>query len=641
MAYIESTSNPSAANGYNTPTSATPPVTRYTTPTTPPEPYSGLTAPTLGTVDENAIREQTRQRMQTSVDAINAQYANLISQEQVQGADRTGQTRATNARSGLIGSDFGQAQQEKTTQFNKQQVQTLENEKAVKVTSVLQNIEDRASSEIQARKQEALGQYQIDSEAYKQTQGQAREDLKTLAASGADLSQLSPAQKAALFKQAGYDEGMGEVIYNAMKPQAQKIDYKFEKLSDGQGLFYGVDPVTGELKQQRVSVPVPPGYSLTIAPDGTPLIFNKDTGEAKVADGFSQSQFAKPEDGLDAQKKQLEIEKLKKDLSGRGDLTPAQQGAAFKLVDDYEKASGDFSKVTTNYNRVVASAKNPSAAGDLSLIFAYMKTLDPTSVVREGEFATAATAGSIPDRIWGTYNKIINGERLSEPQRADFVARAKELYNAAIEQQKMVDSQFSDRAQRFGIDPSYVVRNQTSFNEQPATVNLTPLSGPLSPGASPLVKKYPYQEVVQYLQANPNATEADIRQGLQELGFNSVGKTSASTGMRTDRHNNPTAFTTDIAKAAGLQEGKDYIAGDPFSNGKYKTAKILGDPVATTIKVIDKIGFYTQSGKPRWTYVNSIPQAKNWNSLSYSQKSNVIKQMYQHEGGSKLLNNFA
>jgi hypothetical protein len=159
------------------------------------------------------------------------------------------------------------------------------------------------------------------------------------------------------------------------------------------------------------------------------------------------------------------------------------------------------------------------------------------------------------------------------------------------------------------------------------------------------LKKYPYQEVAQYLQANPRATEADIRQGLQELGVTGFNKVAADTksgvGMRTDRHNNPTAFTTDIAKAAGLQEGRDYVAGDPFSNGKYRTAKILGDPVATTIKVIDKIGFYTQSGKPRWTYVNSIPQAKNWKSLSYSQKASVIKQMYKHEGGSKLLSNFA
>jgi hypothetical protein len=127
--------------------------------------------------------------------------------------------------------------------------------------------------------------------------------------------------------------------------------------------------------------------------------------------------------------------------------------------------------------------------------------------------------------------------------------------------------------------------------------------------------------------------------------FNKVGsdtKQAPKTGMRTDRHNNPTAFTVNVAKTAGLVEGKDYTVGDPFPNNpKERTARLLGDPIATTIKVIDKIGFYTQSGKPRWTYVNSIPDAKNWNKLSYSQKKNVIKQMYSHEGGKALLNKFA
>lgn len=132
----------------------------------------------------------------------------------------------------------------------------------------------------------------------------------------------------------------------------------------------------------------------------------------------------------------------------------------------------------------------------------------------------------------------------------------------------------------------------------------------------------------------------DELKGYTPENFKEAGKPQAST-MRTDRHNNPTAFTTDIAKLGGLKEGVDYVQGDSFSNGQYHTAKLLGDPVAATVKVIDKIGFYTASGKPRWTYVKDIPEAKNWNNLSYDQKKNVIAQMYQHEGGSALKQYFA
>ena len=113
-------------------------------------------------------------------------------------------------------------------------------------------------------------------------------------------------------------------------------------------------------------------------------------------------------------------------------------------------------------------------------------------------------------------------------------------------------------------------------------------------------------------------------------------KPSSTTGMRTDRHNNPTAFITDIAKLAGLVEGVDYVKGDPFSNGKYHTARLLKDPIATTIKVLDRIGFKTSSGGNRWTYTDSIPETNNWSRLSYAGKVNVIKQMYKHEGGTQL-----
>jgi hypothetical protein len=42
-----------------------------------------------------------------------------------------------------------------------------------------------------------------------------------------------------------------------------------------------------------------------------------------------------------------------------------------------------FKSVKTMYDNVKSSADKKSAAGDMSLIFAYMKILDPTSTVRE------------------------------------------------------------------------------------------------------------------------------------------------------------------------------------------------------------------------------------------------------------------
>lgn len=110
-----------------------------------------------------------------------------------------------------------------------------------------------------------------------------------------------------------------------------------------------------------------------------------------------------------------------------------------------------------NYNRIQSSAQDASAAGDLSLIFSYMKMLDPTSVVREGEFATAQSAGGVDDRVISMYNRVVNGERLSADQRADFVNRANDLYSDTEAIKSTLDSEYKSLAENAGIDPMDVV----------------------------------------------------------------------------------------------------------------------------------------------------------------------------------------
>lgn len=171
-----------------------------------------------------------------------------------------------------------------------------------------------------------------------------------------------------------------------------------------------------------------------------------------------------------------------KNVAMAGQLNPSQMNAAFKLSDDYEKASGDIQKQISAYNRIVAASKDPSPSGDLALIFSYMKLLDPGSVVREGEFATAQNAGTIGDKVTNMYNKILNGERLSPQQRQDFINRSQSLYNSAVQQQRQVDQTFSGRAQQYGIPSDYVVRTQSSYLDNGGGQNMNQYSSQLRPG---------------------------------------------------------------------------------------------------------------------------------------------------------------
>lgn len=120
--------------------------------------------------------------------------------------------------------------------------------------------------------------------------------------------------------------------------------------------------------------------------------------------------------------------------------------------------------------------------------------------------------------------------------------------------------------------------------------------------------------------------------------------------FRTDRHNNPAAITTDIAKQAGLVLGKDYEQGEPFTAkvpgvvdtvhmATYYTARLLGDCITLTIHVIDSIGYYTKFGTPRWTYM-SIP-ASLWKMFTHEQKVQAVFEHYKHEGGTELTHLFS
>lgn len=122
----------------------------------------------------------------------------------------------------------------------------------------------------------------------------------------------------------------------------------------------------------------------------------------------------------------------------------------------------DTAKVVSAFAKVQKASENPSAAGDLSLIFNYMKMLDPGSVVREGEFATAQNAAGVPDRIRNMYNNLKSGQRLNATQRADFAAQAQNVYQAQSAVQSQIDQQFQQLAERSGANPQNILITSTA-----------------------------------------------------------------------------------------------------------------------------------------------------------------------------------
>ena len=138
----------------------------------------------------------------------------------------------------------------------------------------------------------------------------------------------------------------------------------------------------------------------------------------------------------------------------------------FQLRTQYLNQTTNQRLVASAYNRV--SASEDTAVGDLSLIFGYMKMLDPGSVVREGEFATAQNAAGVPERIVNVYNKVVSGERLTPGQRSSFVGQAEKLNSAAQGEVNKVRSEISNVARSYGLRPERIFGDEMQQPGAPA-----------------------------------------------------------------------------------------------------------------------------------------------------------------------------
>jgi len=130
------------------------------------------------------------------------------------------------------------------------------------------------------------------------------------------------------------------------------------------------------------------------------------------------------------------------------------------LRKEYNDEIKGFRTVKDAYRRIQVAGQNDTAASDISLIYGYMKILDPGSVVREGEFATAQNAAGIPERIQAAYNKALTGERLAPSTKQDFLRQSQLIYEQALAGQQSVASRYKGIAEKYNLDPASVVTDE-------------------------------------------------------------------------------------------------------------------------------------------------------------------------------------
>ena len=229
---------------------------------------------------------------------------------------------------------------------------------------------------------------------------------------------------------------------------AKEDPERFKKISEAQAKFgeekraEALQP--GEIKKQQAEI----------------IKFGVDNDLTKQEALRTAAQTKKL--GAETQKIVMEMEAMNK----KGELDPEKKfDQERKLAGEYQKGTSDFIKVQDAYRRIEAVEDTP--AGDVALIFNYMKMLDPGSTVREGEFATAEQTTGIPGRVVNMYNKVLEGKRLDKKQIKSFMSQSKGLMNAAKKREQEVRSGLNKVAQNYGLNADNIFVGAPTEKKQP------------------------------------------------------------------------------------------------------------------------------------------------------------------------------
>ena len=165
-------------------------------------------------------------------------------------------------------------------------------------------------------------------------------------------------------------------------------------------------------------------------------------------------------------------------VSAEGGLTLKDKVAEeARLRGEYSKRTEDLTSAERNQSIIETSAADNTGAGDIALVTSFMKMLDPGSVVRETEFATAANAGGLLGRLKSLATKVESGQFLSQEQRTEFQNLSRKFLDAARVQEQGVQQSYQAIVDNYGLNPVNV------FGVQAATAQPNPAETTTAPPA--------------------------------------------------------------------------------------------------------------------------------------------------------------
>jgi hypothetical protein len=195
-----------------------------------------------------------------------------------------------------------------------------------------------------------------------------------------------------------------------------------------------------------------------------------DLGLTSAQTGSALAQTKKL--GVETQKAALELEALK----STGGLDPAKTfEQEEKLRKEFQGRTKVYGELGTTYQNMKSSSEAKNGPGDIALITGFMKMLDPGSVVRETEFATARDTAGLYERLQNQATKLQSGQlfSLDSKQRQEYVNLAKQYLDSAQKKAGEDKKALGVVVKNYRLNPDNVFGPETAETPTPAANSVT------------------------------------------------------------------------------------------------------------------------------------------------------------------------
>lgn len=579
----------------------------------------------IKTVDPKQTYEDTRKNFQAQIDAVNAVYQQKLAEASRIGEGRLGTGRAIQARSGTLGSDFAAAQTNNISGYNTGINNGILAEQNAATTAIEQQIRTDATASIKAKTdaiRAGAGEYitYLNNRTVDQ-ENKAKSLIKSLSNSGVTLDQISKEDIAKIASSYGLsNDAIANLFADSEAEKAAAEAASTKATLDNAKTLSEIDKNTADstatlskgdldaanarLKQLEVeNFGKPPRPGTKDYAEYAKLLAETDKIGADIDKSAAEINNINADTGLkyaNTDKAYTEADKARKEvssdygLSGKA-LTTFNSIANKYTADELIKASAK----TVPLQRSIDAVRNNPTGGvnQLAVIYGTIKALDLyDSAVREGEIGLAQNTQSFIDKYKTNVDRINSGQIISAQAILEMADAAEGLIGGVNEIAQRREQQFASQARVSGLEgPWNDYRSGFETTYDTPKVQLTPLSATQS-FANPILNKYPYQEVQDFLNQFPDATEDEIRQGLEEAGVDFNQEGSDSNAQAVIGKAQPAPITLAVAKKYPVDS-----TGGQCTTFLHKIADFppIGDGKNQKFASVDKYGYRKEDWEPK------------------------------------------